>query len=111
MKFEPDRARLNIPDPCEQEGRQQFTISKAVVDAGSDFFEQFVARSVFEETDEWLEVGVELDDSRVEPRFLGGNAGQAGGEGQVTQSVQRGSGQGGFEKTPAAGSSIHSGRF
>jgi len=111
MEFEPDRAGLDIPDSGEEKGSQQFAVSEAAMNPCRDLLEEFVARSVFEESDQRLKIGMELDDLRAEPRFLGSDAGQSRGKGQIAESEQCGSGQGSFEKTPAAGSSIHNGRL
>lgn len=70
VKFKTHGTRLNISHASQEKGGEDFAIGQTAMDAGSDFFEQTVARRVFEEADERLDVGVELDGFGIEFGFL-----------------------------------------
>jgi len=70
VKLEPNRSRLNIPDPREQKRRQEFPITQTTMDPTSDFLKQLSARSLFQKSNHRFYVRMELDDFWIEPRFL-----------------------------------------
>src|SRR5215831_13869876 len=85
MKFKADRLRLDIADTSEKQCGEEFAIGQPAAKASANFFEQFFTRSVFEETDERFDIGVEADDFGIELGFRGGDAGQAGEKRQIAE--------------------------
>jgi len=77
VKFEADRARLNVPDPCEEQCGQQLPIAQSPANAKRDLFQEAVTRRILKQMDKGLNLGLQANDFGVKPGFLGGDSRQA----------------------------------
>ena len=71
VKFEANGSRLDVAHTGEQQGGEQIAIAQAAFYSRGNFFQQPLARGVFEEADEWFNFGIESDDVRFQFGFGG----------------------------------------
>jgi hypothetical protein len=69
MELEPDRTRLNVAHAGQKKSGKQFAIGKPMLDALGDLFDGAIARSVFQQPNQWLDFRVQTDTLRVDLDF------------------------------------------
>ena len=88
MELEANRARLDVADAGEQNGGKQLAIGQPTFDPGADLLQQPLARRVFEEPDEGLDVGMEADGLRIDLGLGGGDAWELGEKTESTETSE-----------------------
>ncbi len=101
MKLEPDRPRLDVPHPGQQQGREHFAVGQPATNPRGDFLEHPLARRIFQQADERFDLRVQPNQLRLQLRFGGGDRAKLRQKAEVTQSRQRGGSGGQLEESPS----------
>ncbi len=86
VELETDRPRLNAAHAGQEHGAEQLLIAGSFSHLIDDAFHEFVARRVFEQTDERFNFGAERDEMASGFVVVGGRGGQAVQESEVAES-------------------------
>ena len=90
VELEPDaRPRLHVPHPGQQQRRQHLAVRQPLLDPRADLFEQLVARGVFDEPDERLDVRLEADEFGSSFASAARTGGSVGEEREAAQRGRR----------------------